>query len=78
MARSPYLTFRPARAAISLLVGLVLVPVLAVVAKAVVEAATDLVYTIHWFETVPVLVLLVAFVVNGWLNERDRQGQQGA
>lgn len=76
MPRSPYLTFQPTHVALSLLAGLVLVPIFAVATKALVEGASDLTYTIHWFETVPVLVLLVAFVVNARLNERDR-GDQG-
>ncbi len=75
MARSPYLTFQPARVALSLLAGLVVVTIFAVTTKALVEETTDLTYTIHWFETVPVLVLLVAFVVNAWLNDRDHGGQ---
>lgn len=76
MTQSPYLTFQPARVALSLLTGLVVVTIFAVTTKALVEGTTDLTYTIHWFETVPVLVLLVAFVVNARLNERDR-GDQG-
>lgn len=70
MASSPYLTFRPRRVAASVAVALVGVPVLAVVVKGLVEGFTDLTYTIHWLETVPLLMLLVAFVANGWLNER--------
>lgn len=77
MARSALFTFRPGRVAASLVAALVIVPVLAVVTKAIVEGTTDLVYTIHWFETVPLLVVLVAFVVNGWLNERRRKGRSG-
>lgn len=78
MARSPYLTFQPARVALSLLAGLVVVTIFAVSTKALVEGTTDLTYTIHWFETVPVLVLLVAFVVNARLNERGRGGEEDA
>lgn len=75
MARSPYLTFQPARVALSLLTGLVVVTIFAVATKALVEGTTDLSYTIHWFETVPVLVVLVAFVVNARLNERAQGGE---
>lgn len=67
---SPYLTFEPKRVAGSLLAAVVLVVVLAFVAKAVVEGLTDLTYTIHWFETVPFLVVGAAFVLNAMWNER--------
>lgn len=67
---SPFLTFRIHRVAGSLLAALVLVPALAVATKTLVEGLTPLVYEIHWLETVPVLVLATAFVVNAWLNDR--------
>lgn len=67
---SPLLTFRPRRVAGSLLAALVLVPVLALATKLVVEATTPLVYEIHWFETVPLIVLAFAFAINGYWNEQ--------
>lgn len=69
MARSPFLVFQWRIAAGSLLAALVLVPLFALVTKLVVEAASDLTYTIHWFETVPLIVVLVAFLINGYWNE---------
>lgn len=70
MASSPYLTFQPRRVALSLLAALVVVPAGALVTKTLVEGLTSLTYTIHWTETVPVIVLAVAFVINGMLGER--------
>lgn len=74
---SPYWTFRPRRVAASLAIGLAGVAGFAVLAKALVEGFTGFTYTIHWFQTVPVLVLLVAFVANGWLNERAGEESPG-
>lgn len=73
MADSPYLTFRPRRVAASLALGAGLVVLVAFAAKAVVEGLTSFTYTIHWLETVPVLVLGVAFLANAWLNERAEE-----
>lgn len=67
---SPYLRFDARRVAVSLAAALVLVPLVSLATKAIVEGATSLTYEIHWFETVPLIVLGVAFVLNGWLNER--------
>lgn len=69
VASSPYRTFRPKRVAVSLLAAVAIVSVGAFAMKALIESTTSLTYTIHWFETVPLLVLAVAFVVNGALNE---------
>lgn len=69
---SAYLHFEPRRVAVSLAIGVLAVVASAFATKALVEGLTSFTYTIHWFETVPVLVLLVAFVANGWLNERAR------
>lgn len=76
MSRSAYLTLEPRNAVLSVVAAVVVVVVVGVVTKALVEGLTSFTYTIHWFETVPVLVLLVAFAVNGWLNERDRRDQE--
>lgn len=65
----PYRTFVPRRVALSLAASLLAVA-LALVAKAVVESLTPLTYTIHWLETVPLLVLLLAFILNGAWNQR--------
>lgn len=54
----------------SLAAATVLVPALAVAAKAAVEALTTLTYTIHWAETVPFLVVAFAFVIHAAWNER--------
>lgn len=78
MPRSPYWTFRPARVGLSLLAGLIVVPLFAVATKGLVEGTSDLTYTIHWLETVPPLVLLVAFVVNARLNERAEGSKDDA
>lgn len=67
---SAYLHFEPRRVAASLAIGVLAVVASAYLAKTAVEGLTSFTYTIHWFETVPLLVLLVAFVANGWLNER--------
>lgn len=71
---SPYLTFEAPRVGMSVLAALVIVPLLSLLMKVLVEAATSLTYTIHWFETVPVIVLVFAFVINGLLNERAEAG----
>lgn len=68
---APYLVFRPRRVLVSLTASALLVPAVALAAKAVIEALTSLTYTIHWLETVPLLVGLFAFVLNGAWNRRD-------
>lgn len=71
---SAYLHFEPQRVAASLAIAIFAVVVSAYAMKGLIEGFTSFTYTIHWFETVPVLVLLVAFVANGWLNERAGEG----
>lgn len=70
MADSVYLTFRPRRVVASLALGVAVVVTVAFLARALVEGLTSFTYTIHWLETIPLLVVGVAFVVNAWLNER--------
>lgn len=68
--RSVYLQFEPRKLATSLALALILVPALAVAAKAVVESLTPYTYEIHWLETVPVLILGFTLFINGELNRR--------
>lgn len=70
MPSSPFFSFHPRTVALSLVIALVVVLLFALGMKQLVEGLTSFTYTIHWFETVPFLVLAVAFAVNGWLNER--------
>lgn len=69
----PYWTVEPRQAAASVVLGTVAVAVLAMAAKLAVETATELSYTIHWFETVPLLALGMAWVINGEWNQRRRE-----
>lgn len=73
MSRRSYLRFEPRTAVLALGLALALVPLGALLTKQLVEGATDLTYTIHWLETVPLVVLAVAFLLNGLLNERREQ-----
>ncbi|MDX1611287.1 MAG: hypothetical protein R3185_02885 [Candidatus Thermoplasmatota archaeon] len=57
-----------------MLAALVIVPVVGLTTKVVVEGVTSWTYTIHWFETVPVLVVALAVALNGQWNQRARQG----
>lgn len=75
--RSPYLMFRPGTVLISVASAVIVVSAFAVAAKLAVEGLTSLSYTIHWRETVPLLVLAVAFVVNGSLNRRSIRSRRG-
>lgn len=52
-----------ARWAVAALVGFAVVATLAHAAKWIVESTTDLLYEIHWLETVPLITLLFAFVL---------------
>lgn len=52
-----------ARWAVAALVGFAVVAILAHAAKWIIESTTDLVYEIHWRETVPLITLLFAFVL---------------
>lgn len=71
----PYWSFHPRRALASLGLGFGAVAGVALVAKVAVEAATDLTYTIHWFETVPFLSLAFAWIIHGeWNRRRPRDG----
>lgn len=69
-ARHPYLRFHPVPVLVSLALAAAAVPALALLARAFVERFTPLTYTIHWLETVPLLVLALGFVLNGLFNER--------
>ncbi|MGB0653027.1 MAG: hypothetical protein ACPGQL_07480 [Thermoplasmatota archaeon] len=48
---------------VALAASFVAVAVLANIAKLVVEGATDYSYTIHWYETVPLLVVGFAYLL---------------
>lgn len=57
---------------VSLAMGSALVSLLALAAKFLVESLTPYSYTIHWLETVPVLVALFAWIVQRRLRRRSR------
>ncbi len=62
-------TFTLKRTGLALLASQVIVPLLSILVKTIVEGLTDMVYEIHWFESVPVVVLLSTLVGNRFLNE---------
>lgn len=63
----------PRALAASLGLAALVVPVLALATKFVVEALTSLVYEIHWFETVPFLIVAFAYVFYRALAPRLRK-----
>ncbi len=62
-------TFTLKRTGLAFVASLSGVPLLALVTKALVEGFMDTTYEIHWFETVPLIILLFTWVGNRYLNE---------
>lgn len=62
-------TFALKRTGLAFVAAVILVPVPSIVVKTLVEGLTDMVYEIHWLESVPLIILLFTFVGNRLLNE---------
>lgn len=70
-------TFTLKRTGLALVASLLIAPLFALVTKALVEGFTDTTYEIHWFETVPSIILLFTLVRNRLLNEHHARREEG-